>query len=118
MIRYELPYPPTANNLFVNAGRKRVKSGAYRAWQAASGYAILSQRLQVLHGPVSLSVALVRPDKRKRDLSNTLKAVEDILVHMNVIEDDSMIQRISAQWVPSGPECVVLIQTAEEALAA
>jgi crossover junction endodeoxyribonuclease RusA len=118
MIRYTLPYPPSVNGLFFNATKGRVKTDAYKAWRRAAGNEIMAQGRQRIRGPVSLSVALVRPDKRRRDLSNTLKAVEDLLVEMQVIDDDSLVQRISIQWVESGPACAVIIQHAEEALAA
>lgn len=117
-VRYELPYPPSVNGLFFNASKGRVKTDAYRAWRKAGGEAITVQGRKHVHGAVSLSVALVRPDKRRRDLSNTLKAIEDLLVEMQVIEDDSLVARLSVQWVQSGPACVVLVQEAVEALAA
>ena len=118
MIRYELPYPVSTNSLFFNASRGRVKTDRYKAWRKAAGEAILVQGRKRMHGYVSLSMALVRPDQRRRDLSNTIKAVEDLLVEMRVIDDDSLVQRISIQWVESGPACAVIIQQAEEALAA
>jgi Holliday junction resolvase RusA-like endonuclease len=118
MIRYELPYPPTTNNLFANAGNRRVKSKAYKAWSDAAGYSIIEQGRKRIHGHVTLSIALVKPDKRRRDLSNGIKAIEDLLVSMGVIDDDSLVQRISVQWVPDGAPCCVIIQEAAEALAA
>jgi len=118
MIRYELPYPVSTNGLFFNAAKGRVKTDRYKAWRKAAGEAILVQGKKRMHGHVSLSMALVRPDKRARDLSNTIKAVEDLLVEMQVIDDDSLVQRISLQWVESGPACSVIIQQAEEAMAA
>lgn len=118
MIRYELPYPPTANNLFANGKSGRYRTKAYDQWSVNAGNLILAQGRKRIHGPVSLHVALVKPDKRKRDLSNTLKAVEDLLVQMAVIEDDSLIQRLSVQWVEAGPPCVVLVQQWEQEMAA
>lgn len=118
MIRYELPYPPSVNGLFFNAAKGRVKTDAYKAWRKDAGNLILVQGRQRIHGAVSLSIALVRPDKRRRDLSNTLKAIEDLLVEMQIIDDDSLVQRISIAWVGSGPGCVAIIQQAEESLAA
>lgn len=118
MIRYELPYPPTTNHLFANVGRGRVKTDAYRAWRERAGYTIIEQGRKRIHGYVALSIALVRPDKRRRDLSNSIKAVEDLLVSMAVIDDDSLVQRISIQWVSAGAPCTVLIQEATESLAA
>ncbi|MGE0290381.1 MAG: RusA family crossover junction endodeoxyribonuclease [Bradyrhizobium sp.] len=118
MVRYELPFPPSVNNLFVTVGSKRVRSTRYKAWAKEAGQFILLQGRKRVRGPVSLSVALVRPDRRTRDLSNTLKAIEDLLVDMSVIDDDSLIHRLSVQWVSSGAPCVVLIQEAVEEMAA
>ena len=118
MIRYALPYPPSVNNLFANGKSGRYRTDAYARWAEQAGFSIMEQGRQKLRGPVSLSIALVKPDRRRRDLSNTIKAVEDLLVSMAVIEDDSLVQRISIQWVGSGEPCTVLIQQAEESLAA
>jgi crossover junction endodeoxyribonuclease RusA len=118
MARYELPFPPSVNHLFATVGKARVRTARYKAWAKQAGEFILMQGRKRVRGHVSLSVALVKPDKRTRDLSNTLKSLEDLLVDMAVIDDDSLIQRINAQWVESGPPCVVIIQEASEALAA
>jgi hypothetical protein len=107
------------NHLFFNkATGGRGRSDVYRKWCKSAGNCIVEQGRRHVHGKVSLSMALVRPDKRKRDLSNLLKAVEDLLVSMAVIDDDSLIQRLSVQWVEQGDPCVVLIQQHERALAA
>lgn len=118
MIRYDLPYPPSVNGLFFNAAKGRVKTDAYKAWRRDAGNLILVQGRRRIHGFVSLSVALVRPDKRRRDLDNALKPLLDLLVEMQIIDDDSLVQRISVQWVSAGAPCTVLIQEAAEALAA
>lgn len=118
MIRYELPYPPTTNHLFANVRRGRIKTDVYRSWREAAGYSIIEQGRKRIHGHVSLAIALVKPDKRRRDLSNSIKAIEDLLVSMAIIDDDSLVQRISIQWVADGAPCVVIIQEAAEALAA
>lgn len=109
MIRYELPFPPSVNNLFANAGKSRVRTARYKAWAKEAGQFILLQGRKRLHGHVGLAVDLVKPDRRKRDLSNTIKAIEDLLVDMQVIEDDSLIQVLSVQWVESGSPCVVTV---------
>ena len=118
MIRFELPFPVSTNGLFFNAAKGRVKTDRYKAWRRAAGEAILAQGRKRIRGRVSASIALVRPDQRRRDLDNCMKAVLDLLVEMQVIDDDSLVQRISIQWVESGPACAVIIQHAEESLAA
>lgn len=109
MIRYELPFPPSTNNLFENASKGRRRSPRYNAWRETAGKLLMMQGRKHVRGCVALAVDLVKPDRRKRDLSNTLKAIEDLLVDMQVIEDDSLIQALSVQWVESGVPCVVTI---------
>jgi len=118
MNRYELPYPPSVNGLFFNASKGRETTPSYKAWRRAAGEMILAQGRKHIHGKVSLAIAVTRPDRRKRDISNLIKAVEDLLVEMAVIDDDSLVQRLSIKWVDSGPECAVIIQQAEQELAA
>ena len=52
---------------------------------------------------------VVRPDKRKRDLDNLLKAASDALVSAGVLEDHHC-EWIDARWVKEGPECVLIIE--------
>jgi crossover junction endodeoxyribonuclease RusA len=118
VIRYELPYPPSTNNLFVNHARGRAVSARYKAWRNEAGLFIVAQGRKQIKGPVSLSIGLVRPDRRKRDASNAIKPIEDLLVAMRVIEDDSLVQRISVAWAASGAPCTVIVKAAEEDLAA
>ncbi len=66
-------------------------------------------------GAYKLTILAIRPDKRKRDLGNLEKAVSDILVSQNIIEDDSFCEWLEVKWVESGPSCKVIIQTLEEA---
>ncbi|WP_127524057.1 RusA family crossover junction endodeoxyribonuclease [Mesorhizobium sp. Z1-4] len=109
-IRYDLPFPPAANNLFFNTGKGRAKSVRYKQWQKDAGNLINAQGRKRITGPVSIYIGAVKPDKRKRDISNLIKPVEDILVAMGVIEDDSLVERVNAEWMPSGPPCVVIVQ--------
>lgn len=119
MIRYSLAYPPSVNGLFANGVRGgRHRTEHYRRWAQQAGLQIIEQGRQKLKGPVSVSIALVKPDKRKRDLDNAAKACLDLLVSMQVIEDDSLVQRLTIEWSADGAPCTVLIQHAEQELAA
>lgn len=118
MIRYNLPFPPSVNNLFANGKKGRFRTDKYETWRTLAGQEIMAQGRKRLKGAVSMSVLAVRPDKRKRDLSNLLKAIEDLLVDMGVIEDDSLIERISIQWADADQyECMVLVQPHEGGVA-
>lgn len=87
-------------------------SETYRRWKAGAGTSLLAQRPQKLSGPVSVSVRLNPPDKRRRDLDNAgFKAIIDLLVEHQVIEaDDSrIVRRIEAEWADSGEPCTVTV---------
>jgi len=108
-VRYELPFPPSVNNLFATVGKNRIRSARYKAWAKEAGQLIQVQGRKRVPGSVALAVDLVKPDRRRRDLSNTIKAIEDLLVEMQVIEDDSLVHALSVQWVDAGVPCVVTI---------
>lgn len=118
MVRIELPYPPSLNNLFANGKKGRYRVPEYNAW-----FALASAKVKDSHragyGPYSVHIAVRRPDKRRRDLGNLEKAVSDLLVAHGVVKDDCLAERITLQWASDLPaECVVLVQPVEEALAA
>lgn len=102
MISVTLPYPPTTNNLFINQGKGRAKSPRYRAWLAEAGAEIMANgpRLNAhkISGPYNFFMIAERPDNRRRDLSNLCKPVEDLLVSMGLIADDSDAQSIEMRW--------------------
>jgi Holliday junction resolvase RusA-like endonuclease len=77
------------------------KSARYRKWEEEAYAALLQQRpWPRLTGPVEIAVTYGRPDKRKRDLDNLMKATLDFLRAPNVkiIQDDSLVQRITIAW--------------------
>jgi len=99
IISIQFPYPPTANNLFFNRpGKGRVKTERYRTWLRAAGNDLLLQRPPKISGKVVVSIVVGRPDRRKRDLSNCIKPIEDLLVAHGLIEDDSLVESLSIRW--------------------
>lgn len=116
-IRIELPFPPTVNNLNVNAkSGGRYRSPAYDAWFAhASSFIKDSHRARF--GSYSLQIALRRPDKRRRDLGNLEKAISDLLVAHGVVKDDCLAERITLAWDPGlEADCVVIVQAFEQGM--
>jgi Holliday junction resolvase RusA-like endonuclease len=99
MLCLHLPTPPSANHLFANVpGRGRVPSRECVAWKKAAGFALIAQRPIAVHGPVE--IALVVEENARRDLSNHLKCVEDLLVTHNVIDGDrcKIVRKITMEW--------------------
>jgi Holliday junction resolvase RusA-like endonuclease len=96
-----LPFPPSVNNLFVNARgdeRSRPISAKYRKWRKRATQAMWGQSLQFFEVPVALS--MVFEDNGRSDLDNLQKAVIDHLVHHKLIVDDSRpwVREIHLCW--------------------
>ncbi len=116
MIRLTLPYPPSAWDLYEGWGKSRRLSKSYAKWRDDAGYFI--KRTEPITGPFSISIALRRPNKRQ-DLDNRSKAILDALQHYGVIKNDNLCERLEMVWDASlADECVVLIQQANEGMAA
>lgn len=120
MIKIDLPFPPSVNAAYANStrGKGRHKSKAYLQWEKLAAIGIRdSHRLG--YGPYSLAICLRKPDRRRRDLGNYEKVVSDLLVAHGVVKDDSMCERITLQWSETIlAECVVIVQQAEQEIAA
>lgn len=48
--------------------------------------------------PVSVSISLVRPDRRRRDIDNLLKPLLDLLVRSGLLADDSFVHDLHIKW--------------------
>lgn len=111
MTTITLPYPPTTNNLYRNAGKKRVKSEGYKAWLTEAGWTVKVQRPVAILGRYRLALIAFAPDRRARDVDNLLKPVSDLLKACGVIEEDSLAKSVSAEWSdlePAKPGSVIV----------
>jgi crossover junction endodeoxyribonuclease RusA len=95
---YVLPYPPSVNTAYRATSKGVIKSKAYRQYSDDCWRAVQNQKALGFDGPVKVSITLGRPDKRKRDLDNTLKAVLDFLTDFGIWEDDSQIHDLRVRW--------------------
>jgi crossover junction endodeoxyribonuclease RusA len=94
----DLPVPPSVNSLYRNlAGRGRVKTARYKSWTVEAGLLLRSQRPRRIKGPYALVIAV--PVKIVPDLGNLEKAVSDLLVAHQVVEDDRHAHSISLRRV-------------------
>jgi len=92
-------FPPSVNSLFRNvAGKGRVRTKRYKEWAAAAGWDCV--RKGSIAGPFQIAIILSRKKRRfNADLDNHgTKAILDLLVSHQVIEDDSLAERISIEW--------------------
>ncbi|MDX3973270.1 RusA family crossover junction endodeoxyribonuclease [Shinella sp.] len=117
MIRIALPYPPSGWELYTGWAEKRRLSPQYKKWRNDAGYYIKAPKLPIAV-PFSISIALRRQNVRQ-DIDNRSKAILDCLQHYGVIKNDNLCERLSMHWDADLPaECIVILQVAEEAIAA
>jgi Holliday junction resolvase RusA-like endonuclease len=101
MIVLHLPFPPSTNNLFINGSKGRFRSQKYADWIAEAGWELQRQRPPKVLGPVDLVFHFQDGrDNRKRDVTNLIKAPEDLLVKHGIIEadDNTIVRSVSAYW--------------------
>jgi crossover junction endodeoxyribonuclease RusA len=101
-----LAYPPSANRLWRKAGSNIIRSDEYSQWLNLASWVVRGAVLKTgdrkgVLGPYALYVRLCPPDRRARDLDNTLKALSDALKTGGAIEGDHLCQYLEAQWDPS-----------------
>lgn len=109
-----LPIPPSTNGLYANIPRRgRVRSERYRSWSNAAGWELKRQRPGKVMGHVAISIEVERSSERRQDVSNRIKAVEDLAVEHGLIEDDSLVTRVEAEWVDNVTGCRITIRPSE-----
>jgi crossover junction endodeoxyribonuclease RusA len=94
-----LPLPISVNRIWrTGRGGRVYRSPKYQAWRTEAGWELAAQRPARIAGPVQVSIAAGKPDRRRRDVDNLGKAVLDLLQAHAVIADDSMVTKITAGW--------------------
>jgi crossover junction endodeoxyribonuclease RusA len=110
MISLTLPLPPSTNSLYRNVrGKGRVKTQRYQTWLNAAGWHVKEQRPKPIKGPVIIHIKLDLRNKGRKDCSNYIKALEDLLVSHKLIADDSWetVRSVLVDWGTPGRDCVV-----------
>ena len=106
---FVLPFPPSVNSLFAGKQR-RYLSKAYKAWIEEASHALRQQRpLPHYTDRVRVEYVAGWPRRKdgsmstaRRDLSNCIKAPEDLLVKFGVLEDDALVDQINIKWDRTG----------------
>lgn len=96
-----LPYPPTMNHLHSVFRGRKILSKVGRDYQTEVAIAVLKAgRPRAEVGRLSVEIDVYPPDKRRRDIANVEKAINDGLVKAGVIEDDCLIDRLLITRMP------------------
>lgn len=99
MLNLILPFPISVNSMYSNHGRRRIKSKRYREWYSKATTALTEQYYDsLIEYDIKLIIALSPPCKRRRDLDNHAKGIQDVLTG-TVIVDDSQIKDLNLYWL-------------------
>ena len=107
-----LDFPPSVNRLWrVSKAGGMYRSKQYTDWRKKALWdAAVQAKFKKITGSYKITVKAKRPDKRKRDLDNLIKALSDVLTSAGVIEDDSLCEHLVMMWVTDGPDCHILLE--------
>ncbi len=88
-----LPYPPSANHYYRRVGPRTLISRAGREYRRTICATLAGDgnSKPPPTGRIALAMDAFPPDRRRRDLDNLLKSVQDSLAHAGVYKDDSQI---------------------------
>jgi len=92
----ELPWPPSVNHYWRRQGNRYFVSAEGISYKDSVYY--LCAQYRGLFKPserLSLLIEAYPPDKRRRDLDNLIKAIQDSLQYAGVYEDDSQIDYLA-----------------------
>lgn len=97
LLRLELDgFPPTVNHMYINARGRRFRSKECKDYQEYVEDEISRYGAQEwpFLGRVALTLIFTAPDKRRWDISNRIKSIEDCLARGGVIKDDSQVDEL------------------------
>lgn len=99
MITLELPFPPSVNTYWRNFNGRMLISKKGREYRKAVADQVLIQKgAKHYSNKIKITIEAYRPDERKRDLDNLLKAPLDALTHAGVYCDDNLIVYLIIYW--------------------
>lgn len=84
-----IPTPPSTNNLFFNAGKRRVRTQKYNNWIDRAAPHVEGWKWAGSY-PVAITITVLEKARANRDIANYEKAVTDLLVSQGVIKGDSV----------------------------
>jgi len=113
MLEFVLPHPPSVNHYWQMAGRRMVIGREGRAFRERVCSVLAATGVQPLQGQLAVRVEVYPPDRRRRDLDNTLKALLDALQHGGAYADDSQIAKLAVERRAPTPGGKVIVRIEE-----
>lgn len=101
-LTFTMPVCPSANQLFKNTKKGRVRTRLYNDWRAYAERYIRDQNLDKMYGFFGAIFNIeISVDDTQSDLDNRLKAMIDVLKKADVIEDDRFLTFLAPAKMPA-----------------
>ena len=111
---HELPWPPSVNHYYRHVGPRVLISRDGRRYREKVVALLKNRGVECLEGPLELEIELYPPDRRRRDVDNSLKCLLDSLAHAGLYQDDSQIHKLTVtKREPLPPEGMAYIKVAK-----
>lgn len=102
-----IPFPyVSGNHIWKRSGRAVYLVPKAREYYNAVAYTVASNSCDVgLSCALKVTMLVFPPDKRKRDLTNLLKVIEDALTKARVWQDDSLVHHLDVKKMDVDKTC-------------
>lgn len=96
MISFDMPYPPSINHYYVRTPLGMAVGLKGKKYRRDVSLMLTPFRNKFNETDrISLTINVFPPDKRKRDLDNLLKCIQDSLQDAEIIHDDNQIDMLT-----------------------
>jgi crossover junction endodeoxyribonuclease RusA len=97
-MKLTIPFPPSVNSMYRQFKGRTIISAKGREYKKLIAALVkVNGWNKRMEGRLHMEVTLYPPDRRKRDLDNSLKGIQDSLQEAKVFIDDSQIDYVSVQ---------------------
>lgn len=102
-----IPIPTSTNHLYVAGKKRRFKDQKYCDWITLATLHVNQQKREFYNEGLPLekgyrfNLYVPKWDNRVRDITNYIKAAEDLMVRCGVVLDDRLLEGGGSDWIPS-----------------
>lgn len=101
--------PISLNNVFKNAGKKRIKTPEYKSWCTAVDLELMSQKQPKIQSEYALEIRIPEGSSRA-DIDNLIKPISDALVRVGATPDDRKMFRCCIAREPRGNTRIIIVE--------
>src|SRR6056297_3846632 len=104
MFKLQLPFPPSVNTYWRHVGNRVLVSKKGRQYQTTVSSLLHRKDIKTHDGDLVVDIRLIPPDRRRRDVDNSLKALLDAMQFGGAYHDDAQIVRLTVEKHQPDPD--------------